>query len=74
MSRPDTVSLAVGDQPINLTQVLKLSGAVLSGGEAKALIAGGSVRVNGQVELRKRRQMAKGDVVEIESGPRIALV
>ena len=74
MIRPDAVSLAVGDQPINLTQVLKLSGAVLSGGEAKALIAGGSVRVNGEVELRKRRQMAKGDVVEIESGPRIALV
>jgi ribosome-associated protein len=74
MSQPQSVSLEIGDRPINLTQVLKLSGAALSGGEAKNLIAGGSVRVNGQVELRKRRQMAKGDVVEIESGPRIALV
>jgi ribosome-associated protein len=74
MSGPGAVSLEIGDRPINLTQVLKLSGAVLSGGEAKSLIAGGSVRVNGQVELRKRRQMAKGDVVEIESGPTIALV
>jgi ribosome-associated protein len=74
MSQPDAVNLEVGDQPINLTQVLKLSGVVLSGGEAKALIAGGSVRVNGQVELRKRRQMVQGDVVEIESGPTIALI
>ena len=74
MSGADAVNLEIGDQPINLTQVLKLSGAVLSGGEAKALIAGGGVRVNGQVELRKRRQMARGDVVQIESGPTIALV
>ena len=74
MSEPDALSLEVGDRPINLTQVLKLSGAVLSGGEAKSLIASGSIRVNGQVELRKRRQMARGDVVEIDSGPTIALV
>ena len=74
MSGPDALSLEAGDRPINLTQVLKLSGAVLSGGEAKSLIAGGSIRVNGQVELRKRRQMARGDVVEIDSGPTIALV
>ena len=74
MSQPDALSLEVGDRPINLTQVLKLSGAVLSGGEAKSLIASGSIRVNGQVELRKRRQMARGDVVEIDSGPTIALV
>ena len=66
--------LNVGDRPINLTQVLKLAGWVAHGGEAKALIAGGSVRVNGQVELRKRRQMVRGDVVEIDSGPKIALV
>ena len=74
MSEPNAVSLEVGDRPINLTQVLKLSGAVLSGGEAKALIAGGSVRVNGQVELRKRRQMTVGDVVQIQGGARIELV
>ena len=66
MSKPEGVRLEVGDRPINLTQVLKLSGSVLSGGEAKALIGEGRVRVNGQVEIRKRRQMARGDVVEIE--------
>ncbi len=74
MSSAPVVSLEIGDRPINLTQVLKLSGCVLSGGEAKVLIAEGRVRVNGQVELRKRRQMAVGDLVEIEGGTRVKLV
>jgi len=74
MSDDRAVSLTIGGRPINLTQVLKLSGSVLSGGEAKALIAEGRVRVNGEVELRKRRQMTVGDVVQIESGTRIELV
>jgi len=65
--------LNVGDREINLTQVLKLAGWVLSGGEAKALIAEGRVRVNGQVELRKRRKMAVGDVVELDGGPSLTL-
>lgn len=66
--------LSVGDRPINLTQVLKLSGLVAHGGEAKALISEGLVIVNGEVELRKRRKMAVGDVVRIEEGPTLTLV
>jgi ribosome-associated protein len=66
--------LSVGDVPINLTQVIKLAGWVMSGGEAKALIAEGQVKVNGAVELRKRRKMAAGDVVELEGGPSLTLV
>ena len=56
-------------RPINLTQVLKLAGCVQSGGEAKMVIAEGLVRVNGQVELRKRRQMKAGDTVAIGGRP-----
>ena len=59
--------------PINLTQVLKLAGWVENGGQAKALISEGQVRVNGEVELRKRRQMAVGDTVQIEGGPSLIL-
>ena len=66
--------LNVGDRPINLTQVLKLAGLVGNGGEGKALIAEGMVRVNGEVELRKRRQMVLGDVVQLEGGPSVTLV
>lgn len=65
--------LSVGDREINLTQVLKLAGWVLNGGEAKALIADGLVRVNGEVELRKRRKMAPGDRVDLQDGPSLVL-
>ena len=68
-----TEALNVGEKPINLTQVLKRAGLVMHGGEAKALISEGMVRVNGEVETRKRRQMALGDVVELEGGPSVKL-
>jgi ribosome-associated protein len=74
MSEPQVVTLAVGDRELNLTQALKRSGCVLSGGEAKSLIAEGRVRVNGELELRKRKQLAVGDVIEMEEGPTIRLV
>lgn len=73
MSGSWEIRLEVGDRPINLTQALKLANCVQSGGEAKSLIAEGLVRVNGEVELRKRRQMAKGDVIDVEDGPRVIL-
>ena len=73
MSNSWEIRLEIGDRPINLTQALKLANCVQSGGEAKSLIAAEGVRVNGEVELRKRRQMAVGDVIEIDEGPRIIL-
>ncbi len=74
MSGPQVVSLAIGDREMNLTQAIKRSGCVLSGGEAKNLIAEGHVRLNGEVELRKRKQLAAGDLIEIEEGPTIRIV
>jgi ribosome-associated protein len=70
MSEP----LSVGDRAINLTQVLKLAGWVGNGGEAKALIADGRIRVNGELESRKRRKMTVGDRVSMEDGPSLILV
>lgn len=67
-------SVEVGLRPINLTQLLKRVGCVAHGGEAKALIAAGLVRVNGEIELRKRRQLAVGDRVDITEGPSMVLV
>jgi ribosome-associated protein len=51
---------------IKLDQFLKLTGAVGTGGQAKALIQGGEVRVNGEVETRRGRKLKAGDVVEFE--------
>ena len=73
MNAPANRTLKLDDRPINLTQVLKLAGCVQSGGEAKAVIAAGQVRVNGEVEQRKRRQMKAGDTVALEGGPTIEL-
>ncbi|OJW12387.1 MAG: hypothetical protein BGO49_21275 [Planctomycetales bacterium 71-10] len=75
MAGPQEIRLEIGDRPINLIQVLKRANVVMSGGEAKNLVADGLVRVNGEPEFRKRRQMARGDVVDIdaEGTPRIIL-
>lgn len=49
---------------VELYKILKFAGLAGSGGEAKALIADGQVVVNGEVELRKRRQIVAGDTIE----------
>ena len=48
-----------------LGQALKASNLVQSGGEAKVLVQGGEVRVNGEVETRRGRRLRAGDVVEV---------
>lgn len=50
---------------ITLDALLKASGLVDSGGAAKALIAGGAVQVNGEVEIRRGRKLHAGDVVSV---------
>lgn len=51
--------------PVELYKVLKFENIASSGGEAKHMIAHGLVRVNGQVETRKRKKILPGDVIEI---------
>ena len=48
---------------IRLGQLLQVAGLAESGGEAKALLATGAVRVNGEPENRRGRQLVPGDVV-----------
>ncbi len=66
--------LAIGTRAINLVQVLKFCGLAESGAHAKTLVKEGLVRVNGAVELRMRRQLAVGDVVQLDEGPAFELV
>jgi ribosome-associated protein len=51
---------------IRLGQLLKLSGLAESGGDARELVAEGVVRVNGEVETRRGRQLHRGDLVEVD--------
>ena len=60
---PDEVEIREGT--IRLGQVLKLASLVEDGVEAAELIRHGLVKVNGQIEDRRGRQLAAGDVVEV---------
>ncbi len=53
------------DDYIELFKLLKVLDLVDSGAHAKMLIADGYVLRNGEVELRKRAKIIKGDVIEI---------
>jgi ribosome-associated protein len=50
---------------IRLGQLLKLAGVADDGGEAKAILAAGEVRVNGEPESRRGRQLHPGDRIEV---------
>lgn len=51
---------------IELNSLLKVMGLCETGGMAKAAISEGLVKVNGQVELRKRCKLRRDDTIEFE--------
>ncbi|MDW7645591.1 MAG: RNA-binding S4 domain-containing protein [Desulfuromonadales bacterium] len=55
-----------GHEFVELSDLLKVMGLCHSGGAAKIAIAEGLVQVDGQVELRKRCKIRKGQVVTYE--------
>ena len=55
----------IRDESIRLGQFLKLANLVDSGSDAKPLLMNGAVQVNGEVETRRGRQLAPGDVVSV---------
>jgi ribosome-associated protein len=55
-----------GKEYIELNQLLKVVGLVNSGGEANTFIANGEVRVNDEIETRKRNKIRTGFKVEFE--------
>ncbi|MDO4258747.1 MAG: RNA-binding S4 domain-containing protein [Actinomycetaceae bacterium] len=52
---------------IRLGQFIKLTGLAEDGAWARELVQGGDVWVNGEVETRRGRQLADGDLVEVDS-------
>lgn len=59
-----TFKLSTGNEFIPLDKLLKLIGAVGSGGEAHAIISDGLVQVNNEVEMQKRKKLRAGDSVQ----------
>jgi ribosome-associated protein len=60
---PRVQDVTIRGDMIRLGQLLKLAGVVDSGGEAKAALQEGLVTVNGEVDVRRGRQLHDGDVV-----------
>lgn len=58
---------------IELHDLLKVMGLCDSGGMAKTAIAAGSVRVDGNVEMRKRCKIRTGQTVEY-NGRKITVI
>ena len=65
--------IEIRGETIRLGQLLKLAGAIDSGGEARALLAEQPALVNGQTETRRGRRLHPGDVVRV-AGEEIVLV
>ncbi|MDO8909360.1 MAG: RNA-binding S4 domain-containing protein [Pseudohongiella sp.] len=59
-----TRDVSINREPVELYKILKFEGLLPSGGEAKAAVAEGQVRVNGVVETQKRKKILNGDTIE----------
>ena len=55
----------IREDTIRLGQFLKLADLIDTGSEARPLLEDGAVLVNGAVETRRGRKLAKGDVVTL---------
>ncbi|WP_037369110.1 RNA-binding S4 domain-containing protein [Amycolatopsis orientalis] len=60
-----TRDVPITGEPIRLGQFLKLADLADNGSHAKDLIDAEKVTVNGEIETRRGRQLADGDVVAV---------
>jgi len=58
------IQVVITTEPVELYKILKFEGLVSSGGEAKSVIDDRQVKVNGEVETRRRKKIVSGDVIE----------
>ncbi|MET1034774.1 MAG: RNA-binding S4 domain-containing protein [Arthrobacter sp.] len=65
MSTPEPMTLQIRDETIRLGQLLKLASLAEDGFHAKEMIENGIVKVNGEIETRRGRQVRPGDTVEV---------
>ncbi|PTT62829.1 RNA-binding S4 domain-containing protein [Arthrobacter sp. HMWF013] len=67
MSNQDIEEIPIRDSMIRLGQLLKLANLVEDGVEAAELIKNGLVKVNGEIDDRRGRQLHNGDTVTVNS-------
>ena len=59
------MTFKISGEYIELIRLLKASGIVSSGAEAKKMVEEGNVKRNGQVEVRKRAKIKSGELIEV---------
>ena len=64
-----TSTFAIHTEYIDLLQFLKATGIAATGGEAKAMVDEGLIRVNGAEESRRRRKLRANDRIDIALDP-----
>ena len=65
MSNQEIEEIPIRDAMIRLGQLLKLASLVEDGVEAAELIKNGLVKVNGEIDDRRGRQLHDGDTVTV---------
>jgi ribosome-associated protein len=58
-------TLTLRSDHITLAQAVKVAGFVDSGGQAKHLVRSGTVRVNGEIEIRPGRKLVPKDRFQV---------
>jgi len=58
--------IKIKTETIKLDQFLKWANLVATGGEAKSLIQGGKVKVNGEVEYKRGKKLFENDKIKLE--------
>ena len=74
MASVEPADVPITTDLITLGQLLKLAGALESGGDARAALAAGGFAVNGEPEARRGRKLVPGDVVELPGGAALRVV
>jgi ribosome-associated protein len=65
MASDEIYDVPIRDEMIRLGQLLKLASLAEDGTEARELVENGLVKVNGEIETRRGRQLHEGDTVTV---------
>ena len=70
----ESIKVPINTEYIKLQQLIKLSGIVGQGSDAKMLIADGIVKVNGEIALERGKKIRVGDIVIIDDFGKIEVI
>ena len=62
----ETITVSIHTEFIKLDALLKYAGLCETGGEAKELVQGGAVKVNGEVCTMRGKKIRPGDAVTVD--------